>query len=238
MTDSKLVIPLELNPQIFSDLAAKLGLSPVLQFHDVYSLTDPDLLAFLPQPVYAIILLFPLTGGYEDYRHQQDAELSGYTNPEDVHWYKQTIGNGCGLYALLHALTNLPRDFITAHLSVSRLIEATKDKLVAETARHVEELESLIKLDENYGTQGQTEAPAAGSPVELHFITFIKGSDGHLYELDGRRAGPVDLGPCTAENNHLLADDKVAQKVQFYMDNTDDANKNNFAIMALGPSLD
>lgn len=238
MTDSKLVIPLELNPEIFSQLAAKLGLSPVLQFHDVYSLTDPDLLAFLPQPVYAIILLFPLTGGYEDYRKQQDANLQGYPNPEDVHWYKQTIGNGCGLYALLHALTNLPRDFITAHLSVSHLIDATRGKLVAETARHVEDLESQIKLDENYGVQGQTEAPAPESLVELHFITFIKGDDGHLYELDGRRAGPVDLGEATVENNHLLSDPKVAQKVQFYMDNTDDANKNNFAIMALAPSLD
>ena len=76
MVDSKRVIPLESNPSIFNSLSKKLGLSPVLQFHDVYSLTDSELLAFLPQPVYAIILLFPLTKNYEQYRKSSDKEQS------------------------------------------------------------------------------------------------------------------------------------------------------------------
>lgn len=38
--------------------------------------------------------------------------------------------------------------------------------------------------------------------MDLHFITFVcKG--GRLYELDGRRAGAVDHGPCSPES--LLA---------------------------------
>ena len=44
--DSKRVIPLESNPAVFTDLAYNLGLTPVLEFHDVYSLTDKDLLNF------------------------------------------------------------------------------------------------------------------------------------------------------------------------------------------------
>lgn len=56
--DSKRVIPLESNPAVFTDLAYNLGLTPVLEFHDVYSLTDKDLLNFLPNPLYAVILLF------------------------------------------------------------------------------------------------------------------------------------------------------------------------------------
>ncbi|CAN3359068.1 ubiquitin carboxyl-terminal hydrolase Yuh1p [Diutina catenulata] len=232
------VIPLESNPAIFTELATRLGLSPVLSFHDVYSLTDPDLLAFLPQPIYAVILLFPLTGGYEEYRKSEDADAHGYDNENDVVWFKQTIRNGCGLYALLHVLGNLPRDFIVSNSSAGHLLNNARGKSVAETAKLVEDLEGRIQLDENYGSKGQTEAPPAEASVELHFITYIKGGDGHLYELDGRRAGPVDLGECTAENNHLISDPKVAEKIQFYMDNTDDGNKNNFAIMAIGPSLD
>lgn len=73
--DSKSVIPLESNPAIFSELAFKLGLSPVVDFHDVYSLTDTELLAFLPNPVYAVILLFPLTESYENYRKTEDLNI-------------------------------------------------------------------------------------------------------------------------------------------------------------------
>ena len=34
---------------------------------------------------------------------------------------KQTIGNGCGLYALLHILTNLPQDLIISNSKLSQL---------------------------------------------------------------------------------------------------------------------
>mmetsp|Transcript_591 Transcript_591/g.570 ORF Transcript_591/g.570 Transcript_591/m.570 type:complete len:242 (+) Transcript_591:59-784(+) len=241
MVDSKRVIPLESNPSIFNSLSKKLGLSPILQFHDVYSLTDSELLAFLPQPVYAIILLFPLTKNYEQYRQDSDKGENEYNNEKygDIKWFKQTIGNGCGLYALLHILANLPDDFIIDNLILNKclLSQLSKDSSVKETVNLVEQLERNIQLDSNYGTQGQTEAPDASESVDLHFITFVKGKDNHLYELDGRRAGPIDLGVSTKEN-HILDDLKLTEKIQFYMDNADDENKHNFAMMAIGPSLD
>lgn len=241
MSDSKLVIPLESNPQIFSDLAHKLGLSPLLQFHDVYSLTDPDLIAFLPQPISGIILLFPLTPGYESYRKETDQQKKVYDNSNpNINWLKQTIGNGCGLYALLHILTNLPSDLNISNLIISDITaKLGPNKSVQETSLLIEDLERRIQLDENYGSQGQTEAPEAGANVEFHFISFIKGKDNHLYELDGRRNGPIDLGTASdVKNENLIQEQKIVDKIQFYIDNTDEANKNNFAIMAIGPALD
>lgn len=41
---------------------------------------------------------------------------------------------------------------------------------------------------------GDTEAPPPGRCPPFAFIAFVKGSDGHLYELEGRRKGPVDRG--------------------------------------------
>lgn len=240
---SKAVIPLESNPAIFTELAYKLGLSPVLEFHDVYSLTDPDLLAFLPNPIYGVILLFPITKEYEQYRASEDSKVVATTNNNinnNVQWFKQTIRNGCGLYALLHLLSNLPSDLIIGNLSLSNLktrIAEGGDLSADEVAKLVEELENRIKLDDNFGQQGQTEAPPAEAVVELHFITYVKGKDGHLYELDGRRKGPVDLGQST-EDVHIINDAKLTNKIQFYIDNADDANKHNFAIMAIGPSLE
>lgn len=237
----KNVIPLESNPEIFNGLSEKLGLSPVLQFQDVYSITEPELLAFLPQPIYALIMLFPITGGNEKYRIEQDQGLadSSHNDFKEIKWFKQTMGNACGLYALLHILTNLPKDFIIDNSILNKTFLSQLDaNLTTEQIENlIETLESNINLDENFGNQGQTEAPNADSDIDLHFITFIKGRDNHLYELDGRRKGPVDLG-LSIEDKHILNDSKLIEKIQFYMNNTDEANKNNFALMAVGPSLD
>lgn len=235
MPDSKRVIPLESNPDIFNSLAHKVGLSPVLSFQDIYSISDPDLLAFLPQPALALIMLFPITESYEEYRKQQDNANANHS--DGVVWFKQTIGNGCGLYALLHVLANLPGDFIVQNLMLNKnlLLQLSPDMSVEEISRLVESLEQNIQLDSNYGTQGQTEAPEASENSEYHFITYVRGTDGHLYELDGRRTGPVDLGPCTEK--HILNDEKLIEKIQFYMNSTDESQRNNFALMAVAPAL-
>lgn len=239
------VIPLESNPDIFNELSFRLGLSPILQFHDLYSLTDPELLAFIPQPVYGIILLFPLTENYESYRKQTDnksGSVYANTKSNEVKWFKQTIGNACGLYALLHVLSNLPNDLIINGLILKEnlLAQITKYTSVEDVSRLVENLENEIQLDNNYGNQGQTEAPLASDSIDLHFITFIKSSiDGHLYELDGRRNGPIDLGLGSSENvdnPNILNEKTIVEKIQFYMDNTDEKNKHNFSIMAIAPS--
>ena len=236
MPDSKRVIPLESNPEIFNELAHKIGLSPVVLFHDVYSITDPDLLAFLPQPVFGIMMLFPITESYEQYRKEQDAKETNYS--KQVTWFKQTIGNGCGLYALLHLVSNLPQDFIMQDLALNKLLllQIGPDTTVEEAAALVELLEQSIQLDSNYGNQGQTEAPPASDSVEYHFIAYVKGRDNHLYELDGRRSGPVDLGE-SVEGAHILDDAKLVEKIQFYMDTTDESQRNNFALMAIAPGL-
>ncbi|KAI5969728.1 YUH1 [Candida margitis] len=242
MADSKSVIPLESNPSIFTDLSQKLGLSPILQFHDVYSLTDPELLSFLPQPVFGIILLFPLTPSYEAYRREKDAEGGKYGNENpNVHWFKQTIGNGCGLYALLHILINISPDLTLSHSQINDLATKIEGRnlSVEEVSLIVEELERNIKLDEQFGSKGQTEAPAPGESIEFHFISFIKGKDNHLYELDGRRNGPIDLGEVGAAGaESIIKESKLIDKIQFYIDNADERNKHNFALMALGPTLD
>ena len=94
----------------------KLGLSAELSFHDVYSIEDADLLAFVPRPAYALLLVFPISENYERSREEEDRERPQYNESgpqEEVMWYKQTIGNACGLIGLLHGVTNgSARDYI------------------------------------------------------------------------------------------------------------------------------
>jgi ubiquitin carboxyl-terminal hydrolase L3 len=100
-------IPLESNPDVFTELIHSLGVSKSLCFQDVLSLDDPDLLAFLPRPALALVLVFPTTVAYRDRVSQIfEAPSSGTEEEEDVVYFKQTINNACGLYALLHAVCN------------------------------------------------------------------------------------------------------------------------------------
>ena len=92
-----------------TSLLQQLGLSKSIGFQDVYSIDDPDLLAFVPRPTYALLLVFPVSDTYERFRAREDAdrpEYAGAGPDEEVLWFKQTIGNACGLIGLLHGVSN------------------------------------------------------------------------------------------------------------------------------------
>ena len=105
---TKHYIPLECNPDLFTELIHNLGVSSSLVFQDVLSL-DPDMLAFVPRPVLALILVFPTSDTYEkdkalEESAREDHDARGET--EDVVWFKQTINNACGFYGIIHAICN------------------------------------------------------------------------------------------------------------------------------------
>lgn len=117
---------LENNPEIMTSLLHKLGLSPHVSFHDVFSIDEPEMLAFVPRPALALLLVFPVSDTYERFRTEEDLdkqEYEGNGEGEEVMWYKQTIGNACGLIGLLHAASNgEARGFIRKGLTRKRLI--------------------------------------------------------------------------------------------------------------------
>ena len=120
-------IPLEANPELMTKLVHKLGVSESLALHDVYSLTDPGLLAFIPRPALALLLVFPVSATYESHRMAEDntvEEYQGAGEQEPVIWWRQTIRNACGMMGLLHAVSNGPaRDLIgKAYSFLSSLI--------------------------------------------------------------------------------------------------------------------
>lgn len=104
-----LIWNIENNPEVMTSLVHKLGLSPTLAFHDVWSIDDPEMLSFVPRPANALLLVFPVSKSYETFRMQEDADKEVYEGKgadEPVIWYKQTIRNACGLIGILHAVSN------------------------------------------------------------------------------------------------------------------------------------
>jgi ubiquitin carboxyl-terminal hydrolase len=128
-------IPLEANPPILTALVHKLGLSEALAFHDVFSLDDPSLLAFVPRPALALLLVFPVSAAYESHRLAEDALLDEYKGKgegEPVIWVKQTIRNACGLMGVLHGVLNgASRGFIgiTSLPSLTTVLKGMLTKL-------------------------------------------------------------------------------------------------------------
>ena len=74
-------------------LAARLGPSPALAFHDIYSLTEPDLLALVPRPAHALLVTIPMTPSWRRAREEEDSGRGDYEGVGDdpVLWFKQTI---------------------------------------------------------------------------------------------------------------------------------------------------
>jgi ubiquitin carboxyl-terminal hydrolase L3 len=116
MAYRKHYIPLESNPVLFTQLIHQIGVSPILAFHDVLSIDDSELLAISPRPALALVLAFPTSSDYEKNLEEQGRLIPDHyetAEGENVMWYKQTINNACGLYAILHAVSNGDaRDFI------------------------------------------------------------------------------------------------------------------------------
>lgn len=79
--------------------ASTLGLdASKWSYHDIFGL-DESLLEMIPQPVQAVLLLFPISQGYEKQRQEEDTnrEISDRGAQEgEMLWWKQTIGNACG----------------------------------------------------------------------------------------------------------------------------------------------
>lgn len=67
----------------------------------------------VPQPVKAVIMLFPITPATEAAKDEEEAKImsSGQKLPSDVWFTKQTVSNACGTVGVLHALGNADIQF-------------------------------------------------------------------------------------------------------------------------------
>ena len=107
---SKMWLPLESNPKVFTEFAEKLGFPTIMYgFHDVYSL-DGEAWLTLPHPVQAVVLLYQIKSQHNDRIkgeiQEQVKKVSTEAKSEVPFFIKQTIGNACGTIALLHAICN------------------------------------------------------------------------------------------------------------------------------------
>ncbi|KAF1993706.1 cysteine proteinase [Amniculicola lignicola CBS 123094] len=240
---AKRFIPLENNPEVMSSLVHKLGLSTKLAFHDVFSIDEPELLAFVPRPAYALLLIFPVSENYEKFRLQEDKDrdvYEGHGPAEEVVWYKQTIGNACGLIGVLHGVSNgQARDFIEPDTSLEKLVKDAIPLKPLERADLLYESQALESAHQDAAIEGDTSAPSADEKVDLHYVCFVKSGNNHLYEMDGRRKGPLDRGELSADED-VLSEKALSLGVRNFLKREEEAGGGDlrFSLIVLAESLD
>ncbi|KAJ7355420.1 hypothetical protein DFH08DRAFT_912432 [Mycena albidolilacea] len=234
-------IPLESNPDanysswvVLNSWSIKAGLVPSVGFGDVYGL-DESLLAMVPQPVKAVVLLFPISPESEARRKTEDETIASKGQPEldpTIVWIKQTISNACGTMGLIHAIAN--SDATLEPLSpLAKFIEQCIGKTPEERAKLLETTPLFADIHAQAASSGQTAVPT-NLDTNLHFTCFVaapspSGEGPRVVELDGRRNGPIDRGACT----DLLADAAKIIRDQYI----GDSQSMQFNVMSLGPSF-
>ncbi|KAJ7726926.1 hypothetical protein B0H16DRAFT_1331927 [Mycena metata] len=220
MANSKRIhfIPLESDPSIFTDLIRNLGVHS-LEFEDVLSLDSADLVPTgslaLAGPVHALILIFPTTETYEaelkaakSRARSEGTQYTGYGADEPVIWFDQTIHNACGLYAILHAISNAAaaRTYIAPDSLFGRFLESCTDLDPEKRARALEASPGIAEAYREAATRGSTAVPNAEDEVDFHYVCFVKSPlNGHLYDLDGDKNGPVDRDERLEGDRDLLS---------------------------------
>jgi len=217
MASKKTFVPLENNPVVMTGLAHNLGLSSDLAFHDLYSLTDDDLIALVPRPAHALLFIYPQTAQGEEFQAKQSAQEPDYDEAGDtpVLFYRQTITHACGLIGLLHCITNPTRSRIHPGSGLDDFINQATPLKPEARAQLLHDSDILDAAHDAAAHKGDTEAPPRGECPPQAFIAFVKGSDGHLYELEGRRKGPVDRGLLPEDADVLSEQALKAGPLQF-----------------------
>jgi ubiquitin carboxyl-terminal hydrolase L3 len=131
--------------------------------------------------------------------------------------FKQTIGHACGLIALLHSVSNgSTKSFIEPNSILDNLLkEATPLKPIPR-ADVLYNSDPLEEAHMSVAFKGDSKAPSAAEPNGYHFISFVQGSNGHLYELEGGWNGPIDLGPL-GEDEDVMSEKALDAGIRRYV---------------------
>jgi ubiquitin carboxyl-terminal hydrolase L3 len=182
-----------------------------------------------------LVMLYPLTDKQLDYK---DPETDIDKSNEKLWFIKQRIGNACGTIGILHSIMNLViHKDPSLVLPGSWLEQFVNDVPVPlgpiQKAERLETDTKIAKLHDvaTSSSSNQTNRGDIDQKIITHFIALFPSDDGTLYELDGRKDGPIRHGSTSSET--FLYD--ACQVVQQFMSR--DPTEIRFTMLALAPTI-
>lgn len=187
---------IESDPGCFTELIRGFGVTNVI-VEELYGLSEQNFQNL--HPIYGLIFLFKWQKADDS-----TANIVRDSRLERLFFAKQVINNACATQAILSILLNAPvrrsdKDDVGVDLGetlanfkeFSRTFDPTMKGLALSNS-------DVIRLVHNtFARQQMFEFDAKQAEKDddvFHFISYVP-FEGRLYELDGLREGPVDLGP-------------------------------------------
>ncbi|RXG68892.1 Ubiquitin carboxyl-terminal hydrolase isozyme L5 [Armadillidium vulgare] len=201
---------IESDPGVFTELIHKFG----VQVEEIWSL-DEDSFANI-KPVHGLIFLF---------KWQQDEEPAGSvvadSRLEKIFFAKQTINNACATQAILSVLLNTDHPDVDLGPTLKEFKEFTQHFDANMKGLTLSNSDTIRNVHNAFARQTLFEFDDKVQPKNdevYHFVGYIP-IENRLYELDGLRQGPIDLGSIPSGKDWLkTVQPVIQQRIQKYSD--------------------
>lgn len=188
---------IESDPGVFTELIRGFGCQGV-QVEEIWSL-DQEIFTNL-KPVHGLIFLFKWVPDTESEGSVvQDSRL------EKIFFAKQVINNACATQAILSVLLNCKHPDLQLGDTLSSFKEFSQNFDPALRGLSLSNSDVIRQVHNSFSRQQMFEFDeklAKKDDDVFHFVGYLP-IDGRLYELDGLKDGPLDLGAIPADGDWL-----------------------------------
>ncbi|XP_064396173.1 ubiquitin carboxyl-terminal hydrolase isozyme L5-like [Halichondria panicea] len=181
---------IESDPGVFTELIKGFGVQGV-QVEELWSLDDDSFEQL--KPIHGLIFLYKWKPGEEPQGSiVQDSRL------RDIYFAKQVINNACATQAIISVLLNISHtdmdlgSVLADFRDFSRAFDASTRGLTLSNSEQIRKVHNSFSRQEMF--EFDKELQKKDDDV-YHFVAYVP-IKGRLYELDGLKEGPVDLGKC------------------------------------------
>jgi len=200
---------IESDPGVFTELIQTVGVKGV-QFEELFDMDDASFDRL--KPIYGLIFLFKWDKDIKDDKPVLKDGAPG------VFFMNQVINNACATQAIVSILLNRP------DIDVGDDLKMFKEFTTGLPPQMIgEQLDSMETIKTAHNSFARAEPfvfeekqPKSSEDDEaFHFVGYVP-VNGHLYELDGLKRGPVLVGECTLDNWLAVARPAIESRIQQY----------------------
>ncbi|XP_042321021.1 ubiquitin carboxyl-terminal hydrolase isozyme L5 isoform X2 [Sceloporus undulatus] len=201
---------MESDPGVFTELIKGFGCRGA-QVEEIWSL-EPENFEKL-RPVHGLIFLFKWQPGEEPAGSVvQDSRL------DTIFFAKQVINNACATQAIVSVLLNCTHQDVHLGETLAEFKEFSQSFDAAMKGLALSNSEVIRQVHNSFARQQMFEFDAKSTAKEedaFHFVSYVP-VNGRLYELDGLREGPIDLGVCNQDDWISAVRPVIEKRIQKY----------------------
>ncbi|XP_077986364.1 ubiquitin carboxyl-terminal hydrolase isozyme L5-like [Glandiceps talaboti] len=213
---------IESDPGVFTELIRGFGCTGV-QVEEIWSL-DEDVLSHL-KPVHGLIFLFKWRPGEDP-----SGSIVKDNRLDNIFFAKQVINNACATQAILSILLNCNHSDMDLGTTLSEFKEFSQSFDATMKGLSLSNSEVIKQVHNSFSRHQMFEFDAKLANKDddvFHFVGYIP-IQGRLYELDGLKDGPIDLGKYDEGDWMKLVKPVIEERMQKYS-----AEEIHFNLMAI-----